>query len=142
MSIEKLMQRQVQAMSPTETCSRAAQLMRDARVGAVVVVEEGVPLGVVTDRDLVLRLIAEGRDPAEVELRAIMSRHPAFVSKERSLDDAIRTMREMGVRRLPIVDEHGRVVGMLSLDDVLMVLAAQLGFLGEAVRNELVGLSR
>jgi hypothetical protein len=110
--------------------------MREERIGAVIVAEDGMPLGVVTDRDLAVRVIAEQRDPSTVELRDIMSRDAIFLSKHRSLDDAITTMHELGVRRLPIVDEHGRLEGMLSMDDVLILLAEQLGRLGELVRSE------
>jgi CBS domain-containing protein len=142
MSLEKLIQEPVRTVPPTAACALAAQIMRDDQIGALVVAEDGVPLGIVTDRDLVLRVMAEGLDPTRVEVRNVMSRHPAFLSEQRSIDEAISTMREMGIRRLPVVDRHGRVKGMLSMDDVLMLMGRQLALLGEAIRNELSAQKR
>jgi CBS domain-containing protein len=140
-SLEHLIQGPPKTMAPSASCVDAAQLMRDARIGAVIVEENGVPQGIVTDRDLAIRLIAEQREPEKVQLRDIMSRHPIFVSKARSLDDAITTMRDLGIRRLPIVDEHGRLEGMLTMEDVLMLMAQQLGRLGGVIRTELSSTS-
>jgi predicted transcriptional regulator len=66
-----------------------------------------------------------------------MSPNPIFLSHRRSFDDAVQTMRELGVRRLPIVDDDARVIGLVSLDDILMQVAAQLDALGRAVQREL-----
>jgi CBS domain-containing protein len=112
--------------------------MRDRGVGSIVVVEDDEPVGVVTDRDLVTRVVSARRDPEQVTLREIMSVAPVFLSKQRSLEDAVQTMREFGVRRLPVVDAHNRPLGVLSLDDVFIHLARQLGALGQAVERELV----
>jgi CBS domain-containing protein len=111
--------------------------MGEANVGAIVVADERVPLGVVTDRDLTVRIIGEGRNPREVSLSGVMSRYPAFLSIRRSLDDAVATMRDLGVRRLPIVDDHGHLQGMLTMDDVLAMIGRQIGQLGEAIQREI-----
>jgi CBS domain-containing protein len=111
--------------------------MRDENVGAVVVANGREPVGIVTDRDLALRVVAEQRAPSDVLIGAVMSTHPAFLAKRRNLDEVISTMRQLGVRRLPVVDDAGNIDGILSLDDVLMLLARQLGEIGEAVRAEL-----
>jgi predicted transcriptional regulator len=137
MSIEKLMHKDPIVQLPTASCHSAAELMRDESVGSIVVVEDEEPVGVVTDRDLVTRVMAANRDPREVTLREVMSVAPIFLSKQRSLDEAVNTMKEFGVRRLPVVDGHNRPIGVLSLDDVLIHLAHQLSALGQAVEREL-----
>jgi CBS domain-containing protein len=111
--------------------------MRDENIGAVVVAREAEPLGIVTDRDLAVRIVAEGRIPDDVTLESIMTTHPAFLARHRTLDDVLATMRQLGVRRLPVVDASGNLDGILSLDDVLVLLARQVGELAEAVRAEL-----
>ena len=137
MSIDDFVRRPIETLPPDASCVAAAALMRDRGIGSVVVAEGDVPLGIVTDRDLAIRVVAEQRDAATVTLREIMSSHPVFLSRDCSLDDVMRTMREMGVRRLPIVDRQGHLDGIVSMDDVLVALSRQLGRMGEAVAVEL-----
>ena len=136
-AIETLIRKPVQTLPPGASCVAAATLMRDANIGSVVVASDGEPLGVVTDRDLAIRVLAEARNPAAVPLQEVMSPYPIFLSVQRSLDDAITTMRDLGVRRLPVVDEHGHLAGIICMDDILATIARQVGHLGEAVRREI-----
>ena len=137
MSIDSLLHRPVCTLPPEAPCREAAQLMRDEGVGCVVVAENQRPLGIVTDRDLVVRVIATGRDPDKTLVRDAMSGEPVFLADERSLDQVLATMRQQRVRRIPIVDSEGRLEGVLALDDLLPLLADQLGALAEAIRSEL-----
>lgn len=137
MRIEELMQRPAETLPPTASCSDAAAMMRDQRVGSVVVIEHERPIGIVTDRDLVLRVMAEQRDPNHISVRAVMSGYPVLCAKVSSLADALRTMRGAGVRRIPVVDADGCIAGMLSLDDVLIKLGREIGRLSEVVEAEL-----
>jgi CBS domain-containing protein len=137
MGIERLIQREVESLPPDAPCIEAARLMRETGVGCVVVAEDGRPLGVVTDRDLVLRVIAPGRDPAKEPLRDIMAGEPIFLGSERRVEEVLQTMSEQGVRRMPVVDEEGLLEGIVTMDDLLLVLAQQLGWLADAVRREL-----
>jgi CBS domain-containing protein len=139
MPIQRILRRSVKTLPPETSCAEAARLMRDEEIGCVVVAEAGRPAGVVTDRDLVVRVMAAGEDPDRLALRDVMSGEPVFLGDERSLDAVIRTMREQGVRRVPVVDEEGELEGIVSLDDLLVLLAEQLGSLAETVRQELVG---
>jgi CBS domain-containing protein len=126
MSIQNLIKRPVASVAPTATCVEAARRMRRDNVGSLVVEAEGAPIGIVTDRDLMLRVLADELDPASITVSAVMSRFPAFLTEQRDLGDAIRLMREMRVRRMPAIDASGRAIGMLALDDVLVELAEQL----------------
>lgn len=137
MGIEHLIQRGVETLPPDAPCVEAARLMREAAVGCVVVTEEGRPLGVVTDRDLVLRVMALGRDAAKEPLRDIMAGEPIFLGSERQVDEVLQTMAEQGVRRMPVVNEAGLLEGIITMDDLLLVLAGQMGRLADAVRREL-----
>jgi CBS domain-containing protein len=137
MSIASLLKRPVCTLPPDVPCQEAAQLLRDERVGCVVVAENERPLGIVTDRDLVVRVMAESLDPEKTLLREIMSGEPVFLTGERGLDQALVTMRQQRVRRIPVVDADGRLEGVVALDDLLPLLADQLADLAEAIRGEL-----
>jgi len=127
----------VQTLAPDDSCLEAAQLMRSENIGSIVVARAGEPIGVVTDRDLAMRVVADAQDPAAVRLEDIMSVDPIYISERRSLDEAVVTMRDLGVRRLPVVNERGHLQGIISLDDMLIHIARQLGNLGQAVQREL-----
>jgi CBS domain-containing protein len=137
MSIEELVNRNVETLPPSATCVDAARVMRSRNVGSVIVANDKEPLGVLTDRDLAVRVVAESRDPAKVRLEQVMSPYLIFLSVRRSLDDAIATMRDLGVRRLPVVNENGHLAGIVSMDDILARIARQVGQLGEAVQREI-----
>jgi CBS domain-containing protein len=136
LSIAELIHSNVESLPPSATCLEAARLMRSQNVGSVVVVSDRLPVGVLTDRDLAVRVMAEARDPAKVRIEEVMSPHPIFLSQRRSLDDAIATMRDLGVRRLPVVNEHGHLAGLISMDDILARIARQVAQLGDAVQRE------
>jgi CBS domain-containing protein len=136
MSIEHLVSKPVSTLHPNASCAEAARRMRRQNIGSVVIEEDGVPIGIVTDRDLALRVVAEELQPGDVPVESVMSKFPAFLSPDRDLAEAVATMREMCVRRLPVVGVQGRVIGMLALDDVLIALADQMGQLRELLRAE------
>lgn len=129
--------RPVLTLLPSASCLDAARLMRKENVGSVVIARDGEPLGLITDRDLAMRVLADAQDPAAVRLGEVMTPDPIFISVRRSLDEAIVTMRNLGVRRLPVVNERGRLEGIVSMDDVLTHIARQIGQLGEVVQREL-----
>lgn len=104
----------------------AARIMRRNGVGAVVAVAEQDqrPLGVLTDRDIVLEFVATEASPDTVAVRDALLRPPVLIEENASLGEAIARMRSAGTRRLPVVDSAGRLTGMLSADDVHLALAA------------------
>lgn len=136
MSIENLLSRPVSTLPPTASCAEAARRLRRENIGCIVVEQDGTAVGIVTDRDLVLRVLAEELDPANITIAEVMTLFPAFLSADRDLGEAIRTMREMGVRRLPVNDGRGRLTGLLSVDDVLVELAAQLEQIQQLLLSE------
>jgi CBS domain-containing protein len=105
-------------VSAEDTTDKAAQLMRDRDVGSIVVTENGAGVaGIVTDRDIVVRAVADGRNPTEVRVSEVASSNPATLSPDDAIDDAIGRMREENIRRLPVV-EGDRPVGIVSLGDL------------------------
>ena len=99
----------------------AAKIMKAEDVGSVPVVEGDRLVGMLTDRDMVVRVVAEGRDPQSTTPGDIASRDLVTVDPDQSLDEAARLMAQHQVRRLPVVEEDGRLVGILSQGDVAQV---------------------
>lgn len=95
----------------------AARLMREADMGDVLVTRDGALCGIVTDRDIVVRCLAEGLDPTETPLERICSGDLVTLSPEQDADEAVRTMQERAIRRIPVV-EDGRPVGIVALGDL------------------------
>jgi CBS domain-containing protein len=106
--------------------------MLRSHVGAVVVVQAGRPVGIVTDRDLALRVVAAGRS-GDTPVRDVMSENLVTVRFDAQLDDVALRMREQGVRRVPIVDAAGALVGLVSLDDLYVLLSGELSAGAHAV---------
>ena len=106
------------SIEATQTVADAARLMRDEDVGMTPVLEEGRLVGTVTDRDIAIRVVAEGRDPQATSVREIASTGLVTLDPEQDLDEAIRLMSEHQVRRLPVVGEDGRLVGVVAQADI------------------------
>jgi CBS domain-containing protein len=135
MSLERFCRKPVVTASPNQSLHEAALNMRDHHVGAIVVVEDGRPIGILTDRDLVMRAIVERRDAATTLVKDVMSRSPTVVHSDQKIDDAIIAVRQAGVRRLPIVDATGKVVGLIALDDLVVLMAGELSVAVAAVQS-------
>jgi CBS domain-containing protein len=114
--------------------------MREAHVGDLVVTEQRngmtVPVGIITDRDLVIEVLAEGVEPDTLTIADIMSRDVVTVQEDSGLEFALREMRRKGLRRLPVVDQRKALVGILSIDDVIDHLARLAGHIADAFRFE------
>lgn len=131
--------REVVTVRPTDDLTTAARLMRERHVGYLVVVEPGAapePEGVLTDRDIVISVVAREVDPRSLRVADVMIRSPVVVDEAATVESALQRMRQIGVRRVPVVDSMRRLVGVLSLDDVLDSLAEQLMSIAGSIRNE------
>jgi len=111
----------VYTVTPETVVWKAAELMRKRGVGDVIVVEDLKPVGILTDRDIVMRVTAAGLDPANVPVRNVMSSPLITVSRETEVSEGIAMMGRHGIRRLPIVDKEGRLASILTLDDILLL---------------------
>ncbi|MBS0579277.1 MAG: CBS domain-containing protein [Proteobacteria bacterium] len=118
---------------PETSALDAAKLMREKHVGDVVVVsdpeEDRIPIGIVTDRDLTIEILACDRDPSKVRL-STLARKPVVIAREsEDLRAVLGRMRLHGVRRIPVVDEHEKLVGIVTCDDVLQALLSDMQML-------------
>jgi CBS domain-containing protein len=114
--VGEVMSTDVQTISPDDTIEEAAQEMRDGDFGLVPVVEDEQLVGVVTDRDIAIRAVAEGKDPS-TPVSEVMSGGVVWVNEDDSVEDAARIMSEHQIRRLPVVDSEQHLVGIVSLGD-------------------------
>lgn len=125
MQVKDVMIREVLSLGPDAPLSAAARSMRDAGVGWLLVVEDDRPIGVITDRDIVVRVLAEGGYHPDTAVRRAMSVGLVCCSEDVSLVEARQIMVDRGVRRLPVLDHGGRLVGLLSHSDLPGAIAAR-----------------
>lgn len=121
--------------APGATLGAIAQQMEQHNVGAIVIADEGRPIGIVTDRDLALALGAHGIG-LKAEVQKIMRRRVVAIPEDTDILTATRLMRETGVRRLPVVDQADRLTGMVTLDDLLEILGQELFNLAKGIEGE------
>ena len=134
MTVGRICTRTTHLADPHETVRTAARRMEDVNVGTLVVLDVNRrPIGIVTDRDLVLRCVARGLDPDETTVSQVMSAPPRCVVETAPIEDAMAILRRASVRRLPVVDDDGRLEGIVSVDDVVELLVEELEHLGRIV---------
>jgi CBS domain-containing protein len=139
MNVSEICKRDVVVAFRSDELATAALRMRDKHIGYLVVVEgdDGQePIGVLTDRDIVVTLVARDVDLRSVKVEDVMTRGPVTVKETDSVGTALQAMRRIGVRRVPVVGGRGQLVGVLSLDDVIDGLAEELGSVAASIRNE------
>lgn len=133
--------REVVVVERSASVSQAARLMRDFHVGDLVVVEtqdgRRRPVGILTDRDIVVGVLARDVDAASVAVRDVMGDELITATEDESLPDVVKRMRAAGVRRLPVVDGEGTLVGILTVDDLLDLLSETLNDLTRLISREL-----
>ena len=127
-------------IGPETTVREAAQLMRKHHVGTLIIADKNKetvkPLGIVTDRDLVLGVMAPGLKAEAILVSDIMNEKLYTIPEEESVIDTIRMMRSHGIRRIPVVDRQGTLQGIVSLDDLVMLIAEQMSELSQAITHQ------
>ena len=116
--VAEVMTRDVRVVGPEETVQQAARLMGEADAGAIPVGENDRLIGMVTDRDLAVRVLGEGKDPARTKVREVMTQGTAYVFEDDDLDSVAENMRGHHVRRMPVLNRDKRLVGIVSLGDL------------------------
>jgi CBS domain-containing protein len=106
------------AIESDRSVAYAAKMMKQEDVGVAPIVESGRLVGVLTDRDIAVRVVAEGKDPDSVSVRDVASSNVVTIDPQQDLDEALRLMARYQVRRLPVVEEDGRLVGVIAQADV------------------------
>lgn len=140
MAVGEICNREVVVTEKSLSVVEAAQLMRTHHVGDLVVVESKdgrrQPVGIVTDRDIVVEVVAAGVNPDALKVGDIMGPEVATVRESEGLFEALRHMRDKGVRRMPVVNREGALVGILTLDDLLELFAEEMTELAKLVSHE------
>ncbi len=140
MSVGKVCVREVAVAERSTTVREAAQLMRRFHVGNLVIVDgkgsRARPIGIVTDRDIVLSVVATGLDPAVFTLGDLAINALVTCTEDQGVFECIQQMRRHGVRRMPVVDRDGGLVGIVAVDDLVQLLAEEMGELGKLITRE------
>jgi len=118
MSIRDVMTSDPRTVTTGSTVAEAARLMRDENTGVVPIVEGEKLVGVITDRDITIGVVADGKDPQATKVDEAASKNLVTIDPQQDLDEALRLMAEHQVRRLPVTEEDGRLVGIVAQADV------------------------
>ena len=137
MQISEIMSRDVVIVSPTDSLQMVAQKMAEIDSGIMPVGEKDRLVGIVTDRDIVLRAVAKGKTPGKSTARDVMSPDIKYCYEDETLEDAARNMSTLQVKRLPVLSREKRLVGIVSLGDLAMEPEAD-----EQSKDALVGISQ
>ena len=140
MSVGEFCNREVVIARRDESALQGARLMRHHHVGDLIVVDQRdgrrVPVGILTDRDLVMEVLAEDLDGEVVSIGDIMQTDLLLANEDQELMDTVKQMHDRGVRRVPVVDHQGELQGVLALDDVVELVAEQLTDLVKLIGRE------
>lgn len=133
MKIREIMTPDAQCVGPEETLVDAAALMRQLDVGVLPVCNEGAVVGMITDRDIAIRAVAEARAPATTRVREIMSPGTVYVFEDQDVDEVVQVMEDHQIRRAPVMTREKKLVGIVSLGDIAVDASASLS--GEALKR-------
>ena len=106
-------------------------------MGALVVVDSSTPQGILTDRDIATGVVAQGRDPMTTTVGEVMRRDPTVIREDKGVFDAVRLFDAKGVRRLPVVSKSGKLIGIVAMDDLLMLLGREMSHVASALSRGL-----
>lgn len=137
MQLQEAIRRDPVTVSPDTTLTEAAKVMDDRGVGALVVVDDEQPTGIVTDRDITIRATAR-RYPPDARIDSVMSTDLVTAPATDDLQGALRVFEKNPIRRLPLVDEDGGLVGMVTADDLLVNLTSELGVLVRPITGQVL----
>ncbi len=140
MPVGELCTRQTVVVARGTSLVDAARLMREYHVGDLVVTErtdgKRRPVGIITDRDIVMEVLAQGLDPARLSVEDIMTSDPVTVHEQDGLFETMRIMRAKGIRRIPVVDDEGALAGIVAVDDLIELLADELSLIAKVIVRE------
>jgi predicted transcriptional regulator len=140
MSVGQYCDREIGLVSQGSSILEAAQIMRNCHVGEVVVVKQhngkNIPVGIITDRDLVIEIIAMEVNVDQISVGSIMSLEMITVNEDKSLRDTLEVMQLNGIRRSPVVDKSGALLGLIKIEDILEVLSHDMAKVLELFHTE------
>ena len=128
MSLRKIAKKKVVTVRPDETVVKAARLMGEKNVGSVVVVENRKPIGILTDRDIAIRVVAKKADINSILVKDVMTKNIVTGRDNQRVAELAKVMHENGIRRVPIVNKKGMLSGIITLDDLLYMMGLKARF--------------
>ncbi|RXE56296.1 signal transduction protein [Methanoculleus taiwanensis] len=133
----KYLREDVVSVSPDTSGVDVAKIMEQKNVGSVVVVDgDGRPTGIITDRDMIVRVVARDKRPEEMKARDIMTRNPTAFTEGMQVTDAMERMMKEGIRRMPIVDRNGRLTGIVIPDDIIRLLGDEISYITRNIEKQ------
>ena len=130
--LKNIMNRKVISVTRDQNVREVARLMAKEKVGAILVSDQHQPVGIITDRDIAIKCVAENHQPEDCKASDLMTRSPATVKETDGLYDCIHQMREHRVRRIPVVDQNGNAVGIVTFSDLVGIISKEFSELAEA----------
>lgn len=138
MSVGRICTRTVDLADAEETIQAAAERMHERKVGTLVILDgANKPIGILTDRDLAIRAVAQGKDPRQTRVGEVMTANPRTIPDASPIEEALALMRFGSFRRVPVTGHDGVLVGLISLDDILSLLAEEFAHVGVLVEKEM-----
>jgi len=137
MGLVKCCREQVVAVSPDTPAVEVARIMGERNVGSVVVVTgDNRPAGILTDRDLAIRVMAQEKNPGEVRASDILTRDVITFQDSMGIYEAIQKMTDAGIRRMPIVDDAGKLIGIVTMDDIVRMLGEEMAAIAKNIEKQ------
>lgn len=137
MSLQEFCRRRVVTVSPKSNIVDACQLMARNNIGCMVAEEDGRLCGILTDRDIALKVAGEAKDPRQTKIDEVMTAKPVCISVDKNLHDLTSLMHTRHVRRVPIVDGSNKVLGIVTLDDLIAMLSDEMFEIGKTISEPL-----
>ena len=134
-----VMKKGVVTLQQTATVEEAAKVLKSNNIGSVLVLHKGNPVGIITERDIIVKVVAAGKDPGKVQLKSVMSSPLKAIGPEVGIEDCAKTLRDERVKRLPVVDKKGRLIGIISETDIVRVSPALFDIIRERTEIERYG---
>lgn len=136
MKVSDVMTRHPACAAPDTNLQEVARLMVEHDCGAIPVCEDNKPVGIITDRDIVVRAVAQGKNPAELETRECMTAPVSTVDEDANLEDALDILEDMAIRRIVVVDSAGKICGIVAQADIAEVSEDEAGEMVQAVSQQ------
>ena len=136
MSLLNFAREEVITSEPGTTVLDAAKLMKDKNIGCLVIIQDNKPVGILTDRDVMTRVVAQGGSPERMVVEEVMTPNPVTLASELGLFEALEVMKDKGVRRFPVVDVYGNLCGFFTIDDVLYLLGLEMSAVARIIDED------
>jgi CBS domain-containing protein len=136
MTVYDCCQRNVVSVTPDTTVTFVTRLMKEKNIGCVVITEKDRPVGIVTDRDIVIRHAGSAEDTDRLSIESYMTRDVITVRGNAGIFEVIQQMKAAGVRRMPVIDEKGKLIALLTIDDIIRLLAREMADIARIIGKE------